>query len=211
MREYWELIRNYVKCPVESATEKQWDIGEYLEENLSPFGPPPGYEFMVYLRHHGFPSPLLDCTESPYVAAFFALRSLMDVNRQKDSGAEVAIYHYEEFPEGSKTWGKHEPHIKGLGPNIITTPRLFRQQSWYTICRVLQENSGEYSYASHEEVFRKGDTNQDVLTKFRIHASKQKEFLDRLSLMNINAYTLFGNEEGLMETLAYKAIIAKSI
>ncbi|MCX5734923.1 MAG: FRG domain-containing protein [candidate division NC10 bacterium] len=210
MRGYWELIRNYVKCPVESVTEKRWDIGDYPEEDLSPFAHP-GYEFMVYLRHHGFPSPLLDWTESPYVAAFFALRSFVDVNRQEDSEAEAAIYHYEELPEGSKNWGKYEPHIRGLGPNIVTTPRHFRQQSWYTVCRVLQEGNGEYGYASHEEVFRKGDTNQDVLTKIRIPASKQNEFLDRLSLMNINAYTLFGNEEGLMEALAYKAIVTKSL
>jgi len=62
-----------------------------------------------------------------------------------------------------------------------------------------------------EEVFQQGDSDQDVLTKYRIPLSQWRQFRDRLSLMNINAYTLFGNEEGLMETLAYKAIFAKSI
>jgi len=60
------------------------------------------------------------------------------------------------------------------------------------------------------KVFQQGDSDQDVLTKYRIPLSQWREFRDRLSLMNINAYTLFGNEEGLMETLAYKAIFAKS-
>src|SRR5579871_975887 len=40
----------------------------------------PGYDYMAYLRHHGFPSPLLDWTRSPYVAAFFAFRDLGGVN-----------------------------------------------------------------------------------------------------------------------------------
>src|SRR5258708_4117141 len=32
------------------------------------------YRYMAYLRHFGFPSPLLDWSRSPFVAAFFAFR-----------------------------------------------------------------------------------------------------------------------------------------
>ncbi len=42
-----------------------------LESFFEPDRFPSGlqYEYMAYLRHHGFPSPLLDWSRSPYVAA----------------------------------------------------------------------------------------------------------------------------------------------
>jgi hypothetical protein len=45
-------------------------------------------------------------------------------------------------------------------------------------------------------------TKQDVLEKFEIPASERKKVIGRLDAFNLNASSLFGSEESLMETLA---------
>ena len=70
--DYFGVVRG-VRPAVVSLTGRAWQLSEGPVDE-GHHGPPPGYEFMIYMRHHGFPSPLLDWSRSPYVAAFFAFR-----------------------------------------------------------------------------------------------------------------------------------------
>jgi len=213
LREYHHLI-SVVKPQIESFTGVNWNILSYpagidkwLIENdtIIPhaFGCSPEfqdiYSYMVYLRHYGFPSPMIDWTISPYVAAYFAFRhALRDVKN-------VSIYVYlkstSEF--GLKSGGSDEPCIHQLGPYVRTDRRHFLQQSRYTICVIYD---GGWRYTPHEKAFSRCTPDQDVLWKFNIPYSERLKVLRLLDGYNINALSLFGSEDSLMETTALREI-----
>ena len=156
----------------------------------------PAYEYMVYLRHHGFPSPLLDWTNSPFIAAYFAFHNIPDVIKN------VSIYAYLEYAGRGKSHEGMDPLISSLGPNIRTHARHFLQQCEYTIC-TMSDGENHY-YVCHENIFSENDEEQDLLWKINIPSSERFEVLAHLDSININAFSLFGSEESLMETLALR-------
>jgi len=212
LKQYHHLI--FVAKPqIESFAGGSWSILSYpnefdkwLNENDTfipgAFGSPEfqdTYSYMVYLRHYGFPSPFLDWSSSPYVAAYFAFRQ---GSRCKN---KVSIYAFLESASeiGLRVRNSSKPQIHRFGPYVRTDRRHFLQQSQYTICVV---NDGGWRYAPHEGAFSRCDPGQDVLWKFSIPYSERLKVLKLLDSYNINALSLFGSEESLMETMALREI-----
>src|SRR6266849_213685 len=109
---HFYLLVSRTRPAVETFTGVEWQVPEYsrqIEESfhdvelftLHRFPPIELYRYLVYLRHHGFPSPLLDWSRSPYIAAFFAFRDLGSGPRVGNT-AKRSIYVYCEMPEGHK-------------------------------------------------------------------------------------------------------------
>ena len=199
MISYYDMMSR-AKSRIETFTANSWELidsSAYSKwANDSQFLSPsqhPSLEYMAYLRHHGYPSPLLDWSLSPFVAAYFAFRDVI-------SNAEsVAIFAYSDMPFDGKFVSEDEPGITSIEQDIKSDRRHFLQQSTYTICTI--KEGGRRYYHNHEDVFTQARSDQDLLWKFIIPSSERKYALRKLDTYNINAYSIFQSEDSILETV----------
>jgi len=207
---YYHLIAT-IKPEIETLTENEWNLPSvsHVYSAAAPHNvfslakllvSSPIYGYLAHLRHHGFPSPLLDWTRSAYVAAFFAFR-----NATHDGS--VSIYMLSEA--SMYTGDSDRPSVISFGPSVRTHRRHFLQQSEYTMCVIRDEL--DMQFAPHESGIRNEDHLEEqpsnfALFKFDLPARDRSKVLKLLDAYNLNAYSLFGSEESLMETLAAREL-----
>jgi hypothetical protein len=212
--EYYQLICG--RMGPEVKTFAGGDVPEYAEsvwkkfadrELLINFEFPPMdlYRYMVYLRHFGFPSPLLDWSRSPYVAAFFAFRD------EPVSGVTYrSIYAYcKTKPGGVVGLAVGEPTIHPIGPYVQSHQRHFRQRCDYTICARFDTTYEQWRFDSDQKVIDNRRPNQDYLWKFDVPSTERENVLRMLNDYNLNAFSLFGSEESLLETMWLREYILR--
>jgi hypothetical protein len=180
------------------------EFSRLVNEQESPTLPGlPGYEFWAYLRHFKFPSPLLDWSRSPYVAAFFAFN---DATSQSDG--HVAIFVYLEYIGQSKRRHPGVAYISTTGPCVRTHIRHVLQQSGYSIGLV--RRNGDWHFARHEDALSSVPGQREVLLKFSIPVAERTRVLRMLDRFNLNAFSLFGSEESLVESVGNRELMFKS-
>jgi hypothetical protein len=208
--DYYKLILS-VKNEIDSSKYKRaWNLpnlSEYaawLETYISIGGGNgfPGYDYMSYLRHYGFPSPLLDWSKSPHIAAYFAFH---DLNKELE---KVAIYVYMEHI-GVKGGRASEPNIITFEKDVNSHKRHSLQQSSYSICTSGEGNSAYY--CCHEDVFSRGSKRHDFLWKFTLPYSEQIKVLNLLDTHGINEYSLFQSEESFLRAEFLRKVASEQI
>jgi hypothetical protein len=198
--EYYALA-SVAKFELAAHTGQMWEIcnrveyRKWLPEWQDPDLNFKEYGYFVYLRHLGFPSPLLDWTASPYIAAFFAFE-----NPPPDAEF-VAVYAFADRLTRAKVGSLTQPSIHTFGPFVDSHKRHFLQQCHYTIAQALDPLRG-WNYQSHELALAGAIEDQDVSWKFEIPISERPSVIENLNRFNINSFSLFGGDDALAKTLA---------
>lgn len=184
---------------IQSFPGRDWNVEKPLP--LGPFDVK-GIEFMVYLRQNGFPSPLLDWTRSPYIAAYFAFR---DVYKAPKPPECVGIYAFESLEDSEVELEELDvPFIRSIGPCLVTDKKHHLQQCQYTVCT--RGDDDDFRFVEYPDEIVRSDWGPCVIEKYIIPIEEQKEVLRRLQLMNVTAFSLFGTEVGLIESLAVREL-----
>lgn len=155
--------------------------------------------FWNLLQHHGYPTPLLDWTHSPYVAASFAFR-------EKPQGAIEANRKIRIFMFDRAAWLSDfrqiysvvnvSPHFSLLNPIALENPRALPQQA---ICSITTVDDVEDYLTQCGKA-----ANKTYLSVFELPFTERGPVLTELRLMGVAAGSLFPGIDGACEEMKLK-------
>jgi hypothetical protein len=224
---YFNLMLRVWGSPAIENIEKWSDLERQIKDldvnNIYSFETQKNCEqiisFMAKLRHHGFPSPLLDWTECSLIAAFFAFTDI------PKNAERVAIYTFRGHTGDVRSESLHcesSPTAIEVGCNIPDIERHEKQEANYTLC-VQQGNANDFKNAifvnMEKDINRHGvcaDSNgndvdmgpvENVTNKYAIPVSERNKVLKKLQAKGINRCFLFQDETEDSQLFDYWNII----
>jgi hypothetical protein len=169
---------------------------KYNLNNLHELG-----ELLFLGQHHGYPTPLLDWTESPFVAAYFAFAKA----RLAKNHTHVRIFSFNE-PD----WVNCNLQIPPLSQLNTLSLTIGRFISPLTNRPAPQKALSLYSNIDDIETFITREATKHrkkFLRVFDISISERTRVMRQLDLLGINAATLFPDFDGICRMLDEKYFI----
>jgi hypothetical protein len=153
--------------------------------------------FLNLVQHHGYPTPLLDWTYSPFVAAFFAYWRVMNIDASEaDTDERVRIFVFDRRKWHEKF--KHIPFLRPAGLNLsimdfmpLENERAIPQQSVSTVTNI---DDVEAYIVEAERT-----SGHKYLTVVELPVYERRDVMRGLRMMGITASTLFPGLDGVCE------------
>lgn len=185
LQEYLDKILPEVQYHFSAAQNKFIDITQ----------PSEFASFLAFIQHHGFPTPLLDWTLSPYIAVYFAFREVIDQHPTSDY---VKIFLFDAnawVTTFNQPLDLRSPYdfISIIRPYAINIPRILPQMGVFTASNV--DDMEEYIETKEKE------TQKRFLYTSKISVKEKPQVMRELNLMGINEMSLFPGMDGICRTL----------
>ena len=151
--------------------------------------------FVNLAQHHGYPTPLIDWTHSPYVAAFFAFKGIKK-GCKDDKVARVYQFNESEWKNSLNQpiqLGSCYPFVSVIPLLGIENPRMIPQQAVIMASNI--DDVEEYVKT------REMEFTKPFLTAYDIKWSERDEVVSELSYMGVTAGALFPGYDGACEQL----------
>jgi hypothetical protein len=205
------LVHNCGKEPTEEILRehlKKFQYskrGRHQHSNSNEFGDD---DWWALGQHYGLATPLLDWTESPFIASYFAFLEknngsnnkrviyVLDKNPICDTKNFKEIFdrpiHYLDDQLNDYQYINRSPAIRIFYPQIDDNPRMIAQKG------VFVRGPIGIDIETYVKTRFKGLNTETILMKVLIHDNEndREQFLKSLNRMNINHLTLFPDLQG---------------
>ena len=148
--------------------------------------------FYALVQHHGYPTPLLDWTYSPFVAAYFAFSEVSKRIQNKGDCCRIFIFDGQQW---ESDWNQLvqvagvKTHFSLIKPLALGNPRMIQQQALATLTNV----DDLESYIRNREM----ENDKIYLRAIDLHYSSRAEVMKDLDMMGITAASLFPGIDGV--------------
>jgi len=151
--------------------------------------------FLNLLQHHGYPTPLLDWSLSPYVAAFFAFKDFPK-GFNSDENVRILIFDSQGWQIRFEQFVNLDIpvlHLSVMEFIAINNPRQTPQQAITTISNI----SDIEQYIMHKE----NESKKRFLYAIDIPAKERDLVIEDLRFMGITAGSMFPGIDGICEEM----------